>query len=71
MNQKGVGSIPNEVTGFFQDWRDSGCLTYHNLQMMKIKTITIPLQGLSEYHQWMPTYFEQIYLLLHIIDSRL
>jgi hypothetical protein len=45
----------------------------HNPQM-KIKATTIPLQGLSEYHQWMitqDTSLEQIYLLLHIIKSRL
>jgi hypothetical protein len=31
----------------------SGSLTYHKPEMTKIKTTTIPLQGLSEYHQWM------------------
>jgi hypothetical protein len=42
----------------------------------KIKTITIPLQGLSELSSvddfsTQDTYLEQIYLLLHIIESRL
>jgi hypothetical protein len=32
---------------------DSGRLTYHIPQMKKVKATTIPLHGLSEYHQWM------------------
>jgi hypothetical protein len=49
-------------------------LTYHNPQMIKIKTITIPLQGLSRVSSvddfsTQDTYLEQIYLLLHIIES--
>jgi hypothetical protein len=54
--------------------RDSGRLTYHNPQMTKTENISIPLQDLSEYHQWMTSqdiYLKQMYLLLHIIESRL
>jgi hypothetical protein len=44
----------------------------HNQQMKKIKTITIPLQGLSvDDFSTQDTHSEQIYLLLHIIESRL
>jgi hypothetical protein len=59
-----------------EDWGDSGCLTYHNPQMTKIETITIPLQCLSRVSSvddfsTQDTYWDQIYLLLHIIESRL
>jgi hypothetical protein len=43
-------------------------------QRVKKKATTTPLQGLSEYHQWMTaqdTSLEQIYLLLQIIESSL
>jgi hypothetical protein len=42
-------------------------MTYHNPQMTKIKTITIPLQGLSDDFSTQDTYLQQIYLVLHII----